>query len=453
MLGIGLLILTLAQPPAPWALEELTLTNGAKLQGLILEDNAAGVRFQVVRRTPGKPTVTLTTFLFRNEVAKTKKLPDADRTILKEKLAELDPRGAGERQRMSALEVQPAPWLGQPTGAWRYNSDQFALISSAPEEVTRRIAVRLEQIYTAYARFLPPRYPVAKPTTIWLTMDRAEFTKLLGPRATPVLNPAVYEPGTGRILCQTDLRRLGADLAAARTTHQKQLAALDKYEADLRKLYKTRAELDRFLEPVGRDRKKLAAADVVNDGLFDQAMARPNAILYHETFHAYVGNFVYPPGPAGEGAGSPTGELPRWLNEGLAQIFETAMLEAGELRVDHADAVRLAKVQDHLKPGGIGLLPLPELLTGAPTLFILEHATQKTASDRAYLTAWAVAYHLTFERRVLGTSTLDAFLRQCARGGDPRAAFATLVGTDLSTYQTELARYFTKLQPDGTLRK
>ena len=43
--------------------------------------------------------------------------------------------------------------------------------------------------------------------------------------------------------------------------------------------------------------------------------------------------------------------MPRWLNEGLAQIFETAIIEAGELRVGHADAERLARVKEEIRVG------------------------------------------------------------------------------------------------------
>ena len=58
--------------------------------------------------------------------------------------------------------------------------------------------------------------------------------------------------------------------------------------------------------------------------------------LYHEAFHAYLGTFVYP---------AQGGSLPIWFNEGLAQIFETAIVEVGELRVGHADPVRLVAVR------------------------------------------------------------------------------------------------------------
>ena len=49
--------------------------------------------------------------------------------------------GAGERARMDALELVTLDWAG--TKAKRYDGEQFILTSAAPDEVTRRAAVRL----------------------------------------------------------------------------------------------------------------------------------------------------------------------------------------------------------------------------------------------------------------------------------------------------------------------
>src|SRR5207245_3675606 len=80
----------------------------------------------------------------------------------------------------------------------------------------------------------------------------------------------------------------------------------------------------------------ISRAEKDNAKIFEKATARLFQTLYHEAFHAYFAGFVY---PAAEN------EVPRWLDEGLAQIFETAILEAGELRVGHADPERLKHVK------------------------------------------------------------------------------------------------------------
>lgn len=451
-----------ADPPglAPWPFDELTLTNGGAFHGLLIDDLPQGVRFQVVRRAPGRPTVTLTLWFDRAEVAGVKKLSDADRAVLREKLASLDRDGSGERARMDALELEPADWPGRPRAAKRYASDQFVLISGAADEVTRRAAVRLEQIYTAFTRLLPPRVAAGERTTVYLAGTADDYRALLGPTAGPVLNPAVYDPAGRRILCGSDLRRLGDELAAARLGHTQQLAGIARYEADIRQLYKgARADRERFLAAAADQRKRVWAAERANDRAFDAATARLFALLYHEAFHAYTRTFVYPPLPATDvRAGRGTGELPRWLNEGLAQMFETAVIEAGELQVGLADKGRVEKVRlllagKPLVPGGAtGLVPLPDLLRTGKDAFLAAHRADQAESDRAYLTAWGVAAYLAFDRALIGTKAFDAYLVEANGGADPVAAFEALVGQDVPAFEVALRAYLDRLLPDGTLR-
>lgn len=451
-----------ADPVSPpvWPFDELALANGSTLHGLLIDDLPQGVRFQVVRRAVGRPTVTLTLWFERAEVSAVKKLPDADRAALREKIAALDQGGGGERTRMDALELTAADWPGRPGAARQYSSDQFVLISGASDEVTRRAAVRLEQITTAFARFLRPRVAGASKTTVYLAGTAAEYRALLGPAAGPVLNPAVYDPAGHRIVCGSDLRRLGDDLTAARVRHAQQLAGIDRYEADVRHLYKgSKPDLDRFLLVAADQRKRVRDAERANDRAFDAATARLFALLYHETFHAYAGTFVYPTLPAAEvRAGKGTGRLPRWLNEGLAQIFETAVVEAGELRVGQADKGRVANVHALLAgkpvaPGGpAGLVPVADLLRADRNTFLATHRSAQGESDRAYLTAWAVAAYLAFDRGLVGTAKFDAYLAAVNGGADPVAAFEALVGQDVPAFEAALRAYLGRLLPDGTLR-
>jgi hypothetical protein len=447
-----------AQPPAGlsnWSFDELTLKNGAKFQGMILAETADGVDFRSVYRVPGRPTVTLTSFFSKGEIAGVARLSKADRDALGERLAELDPTGEGERRRMESLELVPAEWPGRAAGARRYDSDYFVLVCTGTEELTRRSAVRLEQIYAAFARFLPPTAKGARPTQLMLATDPDEYKALLGPAGEAnLLNPAVYDVTHNRILCGSELKRLGDDLQSARVHHAQQLAGLERYEGGLKKLYKGK-ELADYREAVAAERKKIHLADANNGGKFDTATARLFALLYHEAFHAYVTTFVYPPlKPDEVEAGKGTGELPRWLNEGLAQVFETAVVEAGELRADHPDKERLARVKDWLKgkPGG-PLVPLSDLLATGRDTFLASHADQAAATNRAYLTSWALAYHLTFDRRLIGTEAFRKYLIAVNAGGDPRRAFAALVGQELPAFEKDWHAYLSRLQQNGTLSK
>ncbi|MBY0514390.1 MAG: DUF1570 domain-containing protein [Gemmataceae bacterium] len=450
-------LLLVAAPPGQtaWPFDEVTLKNGATFRGLILDDRPVrpgDVRFQTVRRPPGRPTVTLTTTFAEPEIAGVKRLADKDRAVLKERLAELDAGGGGELKRAETLALAPARWLDRPAGGFRYDSDYFTLEAGTSAEVARRAAVRLEQIYAAFARFLPPAEP-GRPTVIRLAPDRADYRALLVPLGQPdLLNPAVYDPRTNQIVCGSDLRALGEELQRARFDHSQQLVRLDRYEEQVRKLYR-QPELDRYLEVVRGERRKVWVADAANGAKFDEASRRLFALLYHEAFHAYAGTFVYPPLPPDrvkEGRG--TGELPRWLNEGLAQVFETAVVEAGELRADRPDRDRLNRAKDRLRgkvPGG--LVPLTELLVCGPEAFVAHHAADAAAADRAYLSCWALAYYLTFERRVIGTAKFRAYLVEVNTGIDPRGAFERLVGKDLPAFEAEWHGFVPRMQSDGTV--
>jgi hypothetical protein len=450
-----------AQPNPPpaglsnWSFDELTLKNGAKFQGLLLSESPDGVEFRSVYRLPGRPTVTLTSFFSKNEIAKLKPLSKEQRKILEEKLAELDPSGEGERKRMESLELVAADWPGKPGGARAYDSEHFRLVCTGTEELTRRSAVRLEQIYTAFARFFPPAAKSGTPTRFMLATTQDEYKALLGPLdESKLLNPAVYDPANNQILCGTDLKRLGDELQSARVHHGQQLAGLDRYEAGLKKFYKG-DELERHLRAVTAERRKVYAADVNNGVKFTEATQRLFALLYHEAFHAYVATFAFPPlKPEEVKAGQGTGELPRWLNEGLAQIFETALVEAGELRADHPDKDRLQRAKDWLKGRNGGpLVPLGDLLTTGRDAFLASHADQKFASDRAYLTCWALAHYLTYDRRLIGTDAFHKYLVAVNGGENPKKAFAAFVGQELPAFEKDWHNYLTRLQSDGKLAK
>src|SRR5205814_206190 len=77
-----------------------------------------------------------------------------------------------------------------------------------------------------------------------------------------------------------------------------------------------------LLAPMAAAEKRIVETEKANDKVFIAVRDRLFTRLYHEAFHAYLGTFVY---PAREGT------LPHWFNEGLAQIFETAIMEVGEL--------------------------------------------------------------------------------------------------------------------------
>jgi hypothetical protein len=273
---------------------------------------------------------------------------------------------------------------------------------------------------------------------------------MLAKQGWKLQNPAFFNPDSNRIVCGSTLLELADDLEKARKQSQEQRAILDKHEAELRRLFgKKPMELARLMQPIQEYRAQFTRADKQNDAIFDNATKKLFAILYHEAFHAYVCNFVLPPLGKDQTNDGPPGELPRWLNEGLAQIFETAIVEAGELRVGHADKERLQKVKEALGKGE--LMPVKKLLESGSKTFLVQHNDERLVSDRAYLASWALTAYLSFDRRLLGSANLDAFIRSVNRGGNPEEAFTKLTGQKLADFEKDFQAWLLKLPAEGSM--
>ena len=145
------------------------------------------------------------------------------------------------------------------------------------------------------------------------------------------------------------------------------------------------------------------------------------ARLNHEAFHAYLDMFVYP---------HDQHHVPRWLNEGLAQVFETGQLDGDSLRIDAPDRDRLARLQQDLATQP---LPLAQLLTAQEREFLGPHGDG--SSQRHYLYAWGLAYHLAFQENLLGTARLDQYVTPAAQKLSPVARFEGLVNQPLPSFE------------------
>jgi hypothetical protein len=281
--------------------------------------------------------------------------------------------------------------------------------------------------------------PVIEPTKIILVRSMAEYQSMLHDQGRNLVNPAFFDSKRNQVVCASELERLGEELQKIHQYHKDQLAKIKKQEMDLRKDFggAVPASMQKEFNSV---RQKIRQTEAKNDGVFQDATRHLFQTLYHEAFHAYLANDVYPPSQ---------NDVPRWLNEGLAQIFETAVLEAGELRVGHADPKRLVRVKIAARKGE--LLSLPDLLKSGAKQFVVAHADERQVSDRYYLNSWALAFYLMFDQRLLGTGAMDRYVGNLKQGADPVEAFQRLVGKPLSRFEEDFRQYLLAVRQDGTL--
>jgi hypothetical protein len=451
LLSMALLVAAIARADPPgsgeWKYDIVHRKGGVQIKGLVLVETPTMVRVQCISRRPGSPTVVYPIELPREDVVRIELLPDNEREQLRQRLAELredrriliehlrllDPGATGPRPSGDRLKLQPTTWvLPGKTPALEYRSTYFHLVSSARREVVELAAIHLEQVYAAYARFLPPR-ATAAPTRIILAGSLPDYQELLRGSGLTLTNPAFYDTEKNQVVCVSSLERLADDLERTRKHHAELLAQLQEREKELKEAYRGMVPAA-IKAPLDEARKEIQATELRNTQVYRRARERLFQRLYHEAFHAYLANFVYPSAEA---------TVPRWLNEGLAQIFETAIVEVGELRIGHADRERLAAVQKD------PLLPLDELLQAGARQFQVAHSGDRQVSDRHYLASWALAYYLTFNQKLLGTPELDEYMRSLRRGTDPTEAFRILVKRPLAEFEKEFLEYLKHLHPEN----
>jgi hypothetical protein len=435
-----------------WKYDVIHRKRGVPLRGLIVEQTSQHVRIRCVIRRPGSPTVLFPEIVAREEIARLELLGPEDRAVLEsrletlrrerqqlsEQLLALDPTRRNNHRFEEKLDLQSTSWPGDnKTQALSYQSAHFTLIANARPELVQLVAIHLEQVYAAYVRSLPPRTTKAERTTILLTRSLAEYQALARSRGLNLFNPAFYDPVRNQVVCGSDLERLYVELEQIAAHHAQQRLRIKETRAELHRIYRGKVPAE-LLAPLNDADKRMTLVEQRNAAALKRARERLFQRLYHEAFHAYLGAFVFP---------GKANALPIWLNEGLAQLFETAIVEAGELRIDHVDPNRRLAMRAALAEGK--LLPLTELLTSQPQHFQVARVAEQQVSDRYYLAAWALAFYLTFEQKIINSPALDDYVRALERGTDPLPAFAQLVGQNPVAFEKQFNRYLSRLRADG----
>lgn len=385
-------------------LEELRLRDDLTLRGLVESENSRQTVFVEVFRPQGRPTHLRIRPLEADQIAGIKRLSAADRKAAEKLIAETRDRVWIEAGRMDAVEFQVS--RENDRVVYRYEGEWFDMTSTADDESTRRAIVRLEQVFLAYRRALPPRLNPQSRLSVLLFGTGDEYQEHLKTANLDLANPAFYAVRENQIVAGADLVAFGQQLAQSRTENdavRKQYeAAAAALPAELKKLnaeleekglsaeeraQEIRAWRARFQTELTAARRQMRAIERANTTKFNRFAERLLAQLYHEAFHAYVENYVFRHGDAKH-------QLPRWLNEGLAQVFEAAIFEADTLRLDAPSPKSLALLQADLREAAP--LRLMDLLSAGEAPFVASHESDRRATKRHYLYAWGFAYYLVF---------------------------------------------------------
>lgn len=432
-----------AQPPADvssgaWQFETLTLKSGTEYRGLIQSQNDEEIEFAEIVQPPGKPMYGVIRGIPRDQVAKIDRLDDAGHAQLAARFNRFRNRAVIEAGRMEQVTLTEESRDG--AAVRLYDGPWFQLSSTTDGERTRQCVVRIEQIFRAYRTLLPPRAIKPQPLTVVLYGSLDDYRGRLRGLDLSLDNAAFYSARQRTILAGSDLNLFAERLAQVRREHDEIKRTYVRLDGEYAK---TLSSLSNELKAGGftadeaaaeiRLRKAAWKAEMeevlaanaqrqrTNEQKFADVTRQMFARLYHEAFHAYLDTYVYP---------HDRHHVPRWLNEGLAQVFETGQLDGDSLRIDAPDRQRLERLQEDLAAQP---LRLAQLLTAQEREFLGPHGD--TSSQRHYLYAWGVAYYLAFQENLLATKRLDEYVAPAAEQLDPIARFERLANQPLPQFE------------------
>jgi hypothetical protein len=437
--------------------------KGRVLRGLIVSENIDSVDFMEIRRPPGRRMFLIMQWRYPHEkIEEVVRLPDAQRQQLEQLIRDFRSREEPPPVEMTRIgEGDSATWhcevstlLPSDAGA----VGKLIVDSTAEEQTTRQSILRIEQIFAAYAEILPPRRArPAAPLQINLFGAMQQYHAFLDRQGLRIENPAAYIPPKNLLVAGSELSAYAEQLKDVRRRHAelrkeyKDLADqmpdyLVQFRKDLAAGGYSKDEQSRFARAAEARWKKqqdeldqqIHTAERRNDGEFNRVTQQMFVRLFHEAFHAYLENYVYPQAEH---------DVPRWLNEGLAQVFEGGQLESGSLRLDAPDAARLKLLQQDLRSPQV--LSLSELLTADGERFLILHPGGGQASQRYYLYSWGLAYYLAFRQPLLETPALDHYVDPASAKRSPIDCFQTLVNMPIAEFEANWRSEMLKMKSGG----
>lgn len=441
------------QPPDPqaaaWPMERIEMLDGAVHEGYIESQDAAWINLIQIRGGRTRPTHLVIRPIERSQIASVVRLDEQQRARLRERIEQFINRARIEAAGMDAAHLETITEEGR--RRYQYRGKWFSLDSSADESTTRRIIVRVEQIFTAYRQIIAPRTDSQRPLRLVVLASMPEYKAYLERLGIALQNPACFIPQQNVVVAGSDMARLSTELAKVNVEHARleaELARLEKQmpgklaeiSREMRKksgsaphnhitkaLLSQRRELE---EQIKKKRSELQRVDRENDRTFQNVTGQMLSRLYHEALHAYLENYVYP---------RARHDVPLWLNEGLAQMFEAGWLESGSFRIDgpNPEALKALKA-DLVAPSP---LPWEKVLTASQAEFL-----GGSDAGRYYAYAWGLTYYLEFEHHVLGSAALDRYVEPASKGGDAVERFQKLMGMPIDKFAATWREYILQLR-------
>ncbi len=423
-----------------WSLESVALKSGPKFEGLVLNESDHQLEFAEVVRRPGQPMYAIVRAVKQSDIAQLKRLESNQKVAAAAWFEKFRRQADFAAAQAESLELHRTRLNDVP--AWYYTGRWFDLTSTSEEASTRRVIVRLEQLFLAFRQVLPPRVNPSAPPQIVIYSHRDEYRDNLRKWGLDrVNNPAFYATTQRTIVASCNLDQIERHSKQVEKEQKEQQARWRERNAELNTTLadiaaemkqkgfspeeitaEVRARRSQWETEQADEKRRVAEVDRRNKQQLEQATSAFFRRLAHEAFHAYAENFVFPPAE---------GKMPRWLNEGLAQIFEAAPLDVDHLRIDAPDPARRAALKQDLNSRRP--LTIASVLKADEEAFIQAHDREEI--DRLYLYSWGIAWQLVFEQPAVQAEQIEKYLATEKEDTNAVRRFEKLVGQSLPEWE------------------
>jgi hypothetical protein len=154
--------------------------------------------------------------------------------------------------------------------------------------------------------------------------------------------------------------------------------------------------------------------------------------LQHEAFHQFALKAI-------------GGELPIYLNEGLAQVFEEAIYTGDRFLMGQVPPRRLRQLRDDLSNNT--LLPLKTLMTLSPERWAANLARDQALGATQYNQSWAVVHYMAYGEGGRNGAKIVRMLRLIGDGINADEAFTQAFGNRLDGFAAGFDRHVAALRP------
>jgi hypothetical protein len=166
-----------------------------------------------------------------------------------------------------------------------------------------------------------------------------------------------------------------------------------------------------------------------------QGRAGLRQTLQHEAFHQFAWEMISP-------------NLPIWLDEGLAQIFEEGIWTGNQFLLGQVTPRRIADLQDDVRAGRF--VPFRLFTTMSREQFQTRMTDPKLGRAQ-YNQAWAMTHFLIFAEDESGKprfrARLLSWLREMHEGADPQKSFESNFSSNYEGFENRFKEWASRLQP------